>query len=298
MDARMTCFKKFIKSCLTYLAKDTRSAVLTSVVLVLSPGTLQAHEVWIEPSPAQIAEGQDIVADLRIGDMFVGDHLIYLPQETEKLAIMTNAGAVPLRPRVGSRPVVDVDAETLNGASGHIMLIYQSDNSYIYYKSPDRFFRFAEKKGAVDVRQEHRRRQLPDSDFVERYKRFAKASMVVGPTFDQINDRIVGMEVEFLLQDMRPISDGRQRVDVQLLYQGDVLPDASVTLFVRDPDGMVTHRDMTTDADGMVSVMAAAGHDYLLDHVTLRSIDPNVDRNKPVWESLWASMTFSAPQIR
>jgi hypothetical protein len=61
---------------------------------------------------------------------------------------------------------------------------------------------------------------------------------------------------------------------------------------------MVTHRDMTTDADGMVSVMAAAGHDYLLDHVTLRSIDPNVDRNKPVWESLWASMTFSAPQIR
>jgi len=200
-----------------------------------------------------------------------------------------------LSPRVGSRPVFDVKGESLAGASGHIMLIYQSANSYVHYMDQEKFFRFAEKKGAGHVRQTHAERHLPEAAFVERYKRFAKASMIIGDETGTISDRVLGMEAEFVMRGLRPASKEAFQLDVQLRYAGGVLPDAPVTLFIRDPDRNVTTRKMTSDRNGMVTLRAEAGHDYLLDHVTLRPVEPGDDKNRPVWESLWASLTFSGP---
>jgi hypothetical protein len=273
--------------------------IVTGLATLLFPvSSLFGHEVWIEPHSAHIEEGQELVADLRIGDMFAGDHLIYIPQQTEMLAVITETGSFDLAPRIGSRPVIEVPPEKLEEASGHVIVVYESANSYVDYASEEKFFAFAEKKGAPDARQDHKRRRLPDSGFVERYRRFAKASITVGPETNMVNDRAMGMEVEFLLLAITPLSDGRLELEVQLLYQGMALPDAQATLFSRDPDGLVTKARLITGPQGLVSVTAVADHSYLLDHVTLREADPDRDRNRPVWESLWASLTFSGPKTR
>ena len=39
-------------------------------------------------------KGDTLVADLRIGDMFKGDHLIYIPQQTERLFVLTDTGCL------------------------------------------------------------------------------------------------------------------------------------------------------------------------------------------------------------
>lgn len=273
-----------------------------------------AHEVWIEPTAPYLSPGEDLLADLRIGDMFSGDHLIYIPQQTERLVILTAGGSLDLTPRVGSRPVISVPGKKLADYSGGLVAVYQSANSYAHYSAQEKFFSFAEKKGAGGVRQAHRSRQLPDSGFVERYKRFAKAIITIGPASREaskedstedstedsggaIHDRIVGMELEFLLLGKTRPSPSRQTFRFQLLYQGDLLPGAQVTLFSRDRDGAVASSKMMTDEQGAFTVIAKAGHRYLVDHVTLRDADPDRDRNRPVWESLWASYTFAGPDM-
>lgn len=272
-----------------------------------------AHEVWIEPNAPYLSPGEDLLADLRIGDMFSGDHLIYIPQQTERLLILTGGGSLDLTPRVGSRPVISVPAQKLADYSGGLVAVYQSANSYAHYSAQEKFFSFAEKKGAGGVRQGHQSRQLPESGFVERYKRFAKALITIGPASGKasektsgkdggkdggaIHDRVVGMELEFLLLGKTRLSSSRQKFRFQLLYQGNLLPGAQVTLFSRDRDGAVVSSKMMTDEQGAVIISAEAGHRYLMDHVTLRDTDPDRDRNRPVWESLWASYTFAGPDM-
>ena len=58
-----------------------------------------AHEVWIEPHSAHLSKGENLLADLRIGDMFKGDHLIYIPQQTEKLLVLMESGSFDLQPK-------------------------------------------------------------------------------------------------------------------------------------------------------------------------------------------------------
>lgn len=267
---------------------------------VLSSERTFAHEVWIEPQTAHLSRGENLLADLRIGDMFKGDHLIYIPQETERLFVLTESGSFDLEPKIGSRPVVLVPADKLEGKSGDVVVVYESSNSYVHYDSKEKFFRFAEKKGLASVRKAHQRRRLPEGGFVERYKRFAKASVAIATDskadVQRINDRAVGMELEFVLLAKSSLSDGLTTFDVQLFYQGQGLPDALVTLFSRDREGIVTTSQSKTNEQGVIRVTAQADHRYLLDHVTVRETDPSRDRNKPVWESLWASLTFSGSE--
>lgn len=272
------------------------ASLLLLLATALPPGLVSAHEVWIEPATTEISNGEELVADLRIGDMFEGDHLIYIPQQTERLFVLTDNGSFDLKPRVGSRPVIRIPPEKLEDSDGDVVVVYQSANSYVHYGSREKFFSFARKKGAGDVQQLHENRRLPDSGFVERYKRFAKAIINIGPESELVNDTGVGMEVEFVAHGKKMLPGSGHEFEFQLLYQGKLLPEAQVTLFSRDGDGSVTSSRSLTDAQGVIRVRAEAGHRYLLDHVTLREADPSGDRNRPVWESLWASLTFAGPR--
>ena len=265
-----------------------------AVALSIAGGApVPAHEVWIQPHSPQVETGARVTADLRIGDMFAGNHLLYIPQQTERVAILGAGGMTDYVPRVGSRPVIDLRADLLDGLTGHAMLIYQSADSYVHYMHQDKFFDFATKKGADDIPDAHARRGLPPGGFIERYKRFAKSSITIGAPDEAVNDRATGMEVEFVLTGRPLMADGTRRLQARLFYQDAPLPDAVVTLFTRLPDGDVTTTGLVTGSDGMVGVAALPGHDYLLDHVTVRPLDPATDKNKAVWESLWASLTFS-----
>ncbi|MEC7211141.1 MAG: DUF4198 domain-containing protein [Pseudomonadota bacterium] len=269
-----------------------------TIALFMAGGTpALAHEVWIQPHSPQVKDGAPVTADLRIGDMFVGNHLLYIPQQTERVAILGAGGMTDYVPRVGSRPVIDLGADLLDGLTGHAVLIYQSADSYVHYMHQDKFFDFVTKKGAADIPGAHARRGLPPGGFIERYKRFAKSSITIGAPDETVNDRATGMEVEFVLTGRSLMADGTRRLNVRLFYKGAPLPGAVVALFTRRPDGEVATTGLVTGSDGIVGVAALPGHDYLLDHVTIRPIDPATDKNKAVWESLWASLTFSGAQL-
>lgn len=251
---------------------------------------VQAHELWIEPTQSHFEKNETLRADLRIGDMFVGSSMIYLSGQTERLALLTRKGRKTLSPRDGNRPVFLIPGE----APGHVMLVYQSTSSYVRYETADKFFTFADKKGADWVRDHHASHGFPSADFVERYKRFAKASVTIDDRTPSSVDSQIGMEVEFTLLDIQQTDNGTSH-GIQLTRDGTVMADAPLTLFARQPDGTVSTSRHRTDSQGIFTALAIADHDYLLDHVTLHQIDPDQDRNGAIWESLWASLTFSGP---
>jgi hypothetical protein len=83
---------------------------------------------------------------------------------------------------------------------------------------------------------------------------------------------------------------------VALFYQDAPRPDAQVEVFARAPDGTVTVTLHRTDAAGEARVPVAPGHDYLFDAVVLRpSLEAGSQERAPVWETLWAALTFAVP---
>jgi hypothetical protein len=49
-----------------------------------------------------------------------------------------------------------------------------------------------------------------------------------------------------------------------------------------------------TDADGIARFPVRTGHDYMIDNVALRPVEP-ANSDDPVWHSLWANLTFAVP---
>ena len=88
---------------------------------------------------------------------------------------------------------------------------------------------------------------------------------------------------------------------VALRYQDAPRPDAQIEVFERGPEGDVTITMHRTDTAGEAVIPVSKGHEYLFDAVVLRPVEgvgtgKDVDANQPVWETLWAALTFSVPQ--
>ena len=132
----------------------------------------------------------------------------------------------------------------------------------------------------------------PKKGFREIYQRYSKALIGVGDANGQ--DRRFGLELEFIAL-LNPYTfDETEIFNVKLLYQGRPRADAQIKIFERDPNSNVSVYFLRTDANGIVNVPVKAGFDYLLDSVILREYKTD-KKDAPLWESLWAALTFSMP---
>ena len=153
----------------------------------------------------------------------------------------------------------------------------------------EKFQIFADHKGFADMRARHEARGLPTEGFSETYRRFAKALVAVGDGAGA--DAATGMETEFVAL-TNPYTDAAGAVRVRLLYQGAPRVEAQVEVFEKSGAGAVVITYLATDAKGEAVIPVRPGHRYLLDAVVLREAP---DGDGPVWESLWAAMTFAVP---
>ena len=104
------------------------------------------------------------------------------------------------------------------------------------------------------------------------------------------------METEFVAE-ANPYTDKLERgMPVRLLYRGAPRANAQVEVFARSADKTVTISIVRTDTDGHALIPVARGVEYMLDAVVMRPIEAADPEKKPVWESLWAGMTFKIPE--
>lgn len=253
------------------------------------PTTLGAHEFWIEPDAYQVAPGANLTAKLRVGEEFKGSEQSYLPRNFRRFDMRCDGQMAKVPGRAGDRPALAVKAP----GDGLCVAIHVTQNFSLTYREWQKFVNFAEHKDFRSALADHAARGLPETGFKEIYSRHAKSLVAVGS--GRGADSVVGLETE-IVAEANPYTDTVSGgLPIRVLYQGKPRANAQVELFAKSPSGSVEVTLHRTDGTGRVRLPVRAGYAYLADAVVLRPVAPQ-NEGDPVWESLWASLTFAVPR--
>jgi len=262
------------------------SFVLAILGLGLTALPALSHEFWIEPQKYQVESGSAVIADLRNGQNFTGANQVYFARRTRRFDISLGDNTVPYQGRMGDLPAFQSDPLD----DGLLVITHETMPQTLTYETWEKFQAFASNKGFANIARRHQARGLPDQDFSETYTRHAKALVAIGAGTGA--DRLGGMEFEFVAQANPYTDDLSLGMPVGLFYRGEPRAEAQIEVFERAPEGTVTVFLRHTDPQGQALIPVRAGHSYLLDAVVLR---PAPKAEQPVWETLWAALTFAMP---
>lgn len=264
------------------------SLCLSAAVSVAAALPALSHEFFIEPLQYRIAPDQPLMADIRVGQQFKGSAYSYIPQNIARFDLVMGDTVIPVTGRAGDRPALNMPAP----AEGLVTVVHQTTDTFLTWTDNAKFVGFVEHKDFPWVLDQHKARGLPDTGFKERYSRYGKALIAVGDGAGE--DREVGMLTEIVALANPYVDDVSGGMPVLVLYEGKPRTDTQVEVFARAPGAEVTDSFYRTDAEGKVTIPVEPGVEYLFDAVVMRPLDAVADGD-PVWESLWASLTFEVP---
>lgn len=258
---------------------------------LVGPTVLFGHELWLEPEKYQAETGQIVGINIRNGENFSGITLSYFPNRVDSFYWAQGSNQSDVVARSGDIPAASVAFDT----AGLVSFVYQSSKSSLTYTNWEKFKNFIDHKDLHFALADHQSRGLPETGFKEVYFRFSKA--LVGINTAEGQDKVFGLETEFVALENPYLDDLRDGFSVALLYQGAPRKNAQIEVFERDPSGTVAVFKQTTDDQGHARISVKPGHQYLLDAVVLRQpSDALAQDTGAVWESLWAALTFEVPQ--
>ena len=264
-------------------------SILAAFVLVLPALPATSHEFWIDPEAFQVSGDTPLEARLRVGQSFNGSSLSYLPRNFTRFEVAQGDTLTEVTGRFGDNPALNISGME----DGLVVVLHETTDSTLTYNEWDRFVRFAEHKDFADIEARHLARGLPMDSFIEVYSRHAKSLMAYGSGAGV--DQEYGLRTEFVALANPFTDDLSDGFPVLVLLEGEPRADAQVELFDRAPDGEVTVTLHRTDEDGHALLPVEPGHVYLADAVTLLPYESDLE-GAPVWQTLWASLTFMVPE--
>lgn len=248
-----------------------------------------AHEFWLEPSDFQPKVGDVVTVDLVIGTHFDGFSSPYTPDEIAAFGLIDAAGNTPITGRFGDMPA----GQFVVAQVGLSLLYHQTTPSYVTYTKPEKFISFAVEKGFADVAARYQKQTAENFRLVEKYRRFAKSLIMVGPASGQ--DQLLGLEME-LVALTNPYQQSVSKEFTVAVYESGVpRPGAQVTVFIRHTPSDVEKKIIIADERGQVHLSLLPGRHYLFDSVKLQPIKDADPIKNAEWESLWAALTFAVP---
>lgn len=265
---------------------------LVTVCLGLAAGPAASHEFWVAPERYQVAAGEEIRAELRVGQEFVGPSLFYNPGGFVRFDLVREDGSTPVPGRLGDTPALVAPA----GEDGLVIVVHETTDLEVNYKDWELFRHFVEDKDLGPALETHAERGLPQTGFRESYRRFAKSLVAVGDGAGA--DQRVGLTFEIVAEANPYTESPEARLPLRVYLDGQPRADAQLELFERAPDGTVTQSLHRTDLEGRIAVPVTPGSDYLANSVVLRRLDNDLPEAGPVWHSDWASLTFRVPEAR
>ena len=76
------------------------------LALCLCDAPAFAHEFWLDPESSMATQGQEISANMRVGQDFLGQALPYLSNTVAAMNHWSLEGAAPIEARLGDRPAM------------------------------------------------------------------------------------------------------------------------------------------------------------------------------------------------
>ncbi len=262
---------------------------MSVVALIALGGKGAAHEFWIDPLSFAVDPGDEVQANLRVGEEFSGSAMSYLPRNFVRFDVISGDETRAVEGRLGDIPALAMG----DLPDGLAIIVHETTENRLTWSDWERFAGFAEHKDLGDIAAMQAARGLDQEAVREGYTRYAKSLVAVGNGEGQ--DRRVGLRTEIVAL-MNPYTDDipSRGLPVQVWLDDDLRTGVQVELFERAPDGEVTVTFYRTDASGIAYLPMTPGHVYLADAVVLEPADPG-DGSDPEWTSLWASLTYQAP---
>lgn len=256
----------------------------------LFPVSAGAHEFWIEPLRFAVAADDRIVANLHVGKYFKGNAQSFIPQKFAEFSVTDSSGKRTVSGRLGDLPALDQPVRH----PGLQIIAYRSRPQSATYEDFSKFERFAQREGNLWLIDAHKQRGLSRRNVTEAYTRYAKSLVQAGDAAG--SDTAVGFPLELLLDANPYRGDGEGDIEVSLLWQGEGLSSAQISVYQKSGGCEARRATVVTDASGHALVPRGSGGRFLLNavHVMEPSTETLQDINA-VWESLWASITFELP---
>ena len=261
---------------------------LTLAALVAGGKGAIAHEFWIDPVAFEVATGQTVEANLRVGEAYRGGPQPFLPQGFARFDLVTEGAVRPVEGRLGDIPALRMDGLS----EGLAIILHETAGQSLIWSEWDRFLSFADHKDLGDVTAMQAARGLDQQDVAEVFFRYAKSLVAVGQGAG--TDRRVGLRTEFVALANPYVDDLAGGFAVQLWLGDTPRADTQVELFAKAPDGAVDVTLHRTDGQGIVRLPVLPGQRYMIDAVVLEPLVPLAEGD-PEWRTLWANMTFAVP---
>jgi len=251
--------------------------------MTVSP--VSGHEFWIDPQDFMVSPGEEIRADIRIGQDFKGDAFPYIPSRFAAFKRHDGEGEADVAGTTGDLPALTLAAR----AEGLTIVTYVSIAERIRFQAWEKFAEYLDYEGLAAIPARHDARGLPRDEIRELYTRCAKTLLAVGDASGE-KDRATGMRLELVASENPATLSSGAEIGFTLLWEGAPLADTQVALFRRTEDGGDAARIVTrTDGNGHASFSLPAPGAYLASAVHM--IEAPTERNAD-WESYWASLTF------
>jgi len=260
-----------------------------AALVTLLPGSVGAHDYWIEPVFADGASGATVSLRMLVGEALVSTEERELQRDrTVRLDHVSASGVADLLAEApdGARPLVEV---RLTERGGHLIEVERAFASIEL--PPDRFERYLRVEGLGHVVRERRRRGESDRPGRERYARCLSALVRVDAEPDEVFAHDAGCRLAMLPEVDPSLLARGDRLRFRVRFDTAPLADAVVDLYVRDRRGRVSHRRIRTDAEGRAGVrLPATGFAVLRTVTMVRSQVPDAAD----WESWWSSYSFQS----
>lgn len=251
-------------------------------------GKAASHEFWISPEAYQVEQGAPLLAHFRVGENFKGSAYSYLERNTARFEVVMGGQSFDHGAVIGDRPAL---SRSVPG-QGLAIVVHETTDSALTYRDWAKFVNFVESKDLGDALTRHQDRGLPETGFIETYRRYAKSLIAVGHG-DGV-DQNMGLDTEIIALANPFAPSLGDTLPVKVLLYGTPRADAQVEVFERQPDGSVTAFLRRTNGDGVAILPVKPGHEYQVDSVVLEARD-TTDALSAVWHSMWANLTFAVP---
>ena len=265
--------------------------IILAGAICLHASFVLAHEFWIEPTEFQAKNDAPVVANLMNGQLFSGSKQTFFATSNTRLDVVMGGKVAPIVGRMGDRPAIQLPAPMQDGL---MILAHEAAPSTLSYREWAKFIKFVEHKDFGHAVPTHEARGWAKENFKETYTRHSKSLIAVG--HGEGADRELGLATEFVALENPYLPEFDGTMDVALTYNGAPRKDAQIEVYARDADDTVTVTLTRTDDQGRAEIPLQAGFEYMLDAVVLRPVEgATTVEAGPVWETLWASMTFAVP---
>jgi hypothetical protein len=266
-----------------------RPLIIAVAIAMLLSGRAQAHDFWIEPSTFHPRPGAIVAVGLRVGQNFVGDPVPHQSRSIERFFVRQedkNGGKdddIGGTDNMNPAGIVRITGETT-------AIVGYSSNGADIELPPQQFEDYLRLYGLDRIIDERTRRGEGAKPGRERFYRYAKALLTGGRPSAAVA-RPVGFDYE-IVPDRDPTAQAGP-LNGHVLYGGKPLAGALVeALWHDDPSVRLS---MRSDAQGAFSFALPRAGVWLIKsvHMVRASFFSAAD-----WYSLWASLTFSAPEPR